>query len=72
MAGLSLQTSSTPTPPRPTETKKGQPGSTPTFPNGLRDVHEMAAAAEALADLGGESGAAAERKRECEATWRFI
>ncbi|BEI83216.1 hypothetical protein CcaverHIS002_0310840 [Cutaneotrichosporon cavernicola] len=47
--------------PRGTETKKGQPGSTPTFPNGLRDVHEMAAAAEALADLGGENGAAAER-----------
>ncbi|BEJ14049.1 hypothetical protein CspHIS471_0312230 [Cutaneotrichosporon sp. HIS471] len=51
-----------PTPsPRATETKKGQPGSTPTFPNGLRDVHEMAAAAEALADLGGENSAAAER-----------
>ncbi|GMK53712.1 hypothetical protein CspeluHIS016_0102980 [Cutaneotrichosporon spelunceum] len=46
--------------PRATETKKGQPGSTPTFPNGLRDVHEMAAAAEALADLGGENSAPAE------------
>lgn len=50
------------------ETKKGQPGSKATFPNGLRDVHEMAAAAEALAQFNleeqqrtversGESGA---------------
>lgn len=33
------------------ETRKGQPGSRPTFPNGFRDVHEMSAAAEALADM---------------------
>lgn len=46
------------------ETKKGVPGSTPTFPNGLRDVHDMAAAAEALTDLGGESGQLSERNRE--------
>lgn len=64
MASLSLQPSVASPSPRATETKKGQPGSTPTFPNGLRDVHEMAAAAEALADLGGENGAAAERNRE--------
>jgi hypothetical protein len=36
------------------ETRKGQPGSKATFPNGLKDVHEMAAAAEALSGLGGD------------------
>lgn len=46
------------------ETRKGQPGSHATYPNGLRDVHEMAAAAEALTGLGGETNQAAERKRE--------
>jgi hypothetical protein len=30
------------------ETRKGVPGSMATFPNGLKDVHEMSAAAEAL------------------------
>ncbi|WVN86318.1 uncharacterized protein L203_101481 [Cryptococcus depauperatus CBS 7841] len=34
------------------ETKKGQPGSRATFPNGLKDVHELAAAASALQGLG--------------------
>ncbi|TXT14135.1 uncharacterized protein COLE_00328 [Cutaneotrichosporon oleaginosum] len=57
----SMQSAAVTPSPRGTETKKGQPGSTPTFPNGLRDVHEMAAAAEALAGLGGENSAAAER-----------
>jgi hypothetical protein len=45
------------------ETRKGVPGSTPTFPNGLKDVHEMAAAAEALHGLGvDETLQVAERK----------
>ncbi|ORX38372.1 hypothetical protein BD324DRAFT_620604 [Kockovaella imperatae] len=30
------------------ETRKGQPGSKATLPNGLKDIHDMAAAAEAL------------------------
>lgn len=30
------------------------PGSSATFPNGLKDVHDMAAAAEALSWMGGE------------------
>lgn len=51
-------------PPPQVETKKGQPGSTPTFPNGLRDVHEMAAAAQALGGLSDTGNQAAERKRE--------
>ena len=55
--------SSTPNP-EIVETRKGQPGSHATYPNGLRDVHEMAAAAEALTGLGGETNQAAERKRE--------
>ena len=36
------------------ETKKGRPGSKATFPNGLKDVHDMAAAAQALQGLGTE------------------
>ncbi|KAL1413030.1 copper-binding transcription factor [Vanrija albida] len=48
--------------PEVVETKKGVPGSTPTFPNGLKDVHDMAAAAEALTGLSGDSSRAAERK----------
>jgi len=45
------------------ETKKGQPGSKATFPNGLKDVHEMAAAAEALSTLNTEEAVqVAERK----------
>ncbi|WVQ79676.1 hypothetical protein IAT38_001776 [Cryptococcus sp. DSM 104549] len=45
------------------ETRKGQPGSKATFPNGLRDVHEMAEAASSLAGLGDDDGVvkAAER-----------
>ncbi|ORY35493.1 hypothetical protein BCR39DRAFT_510076 [Naematelia encephala] len=52
--------SETPTPPsgqilnENTGTRKGVPGSTPTFPNGLRDVHDMAAAADVLSTLGSE------------------
>lgn len=34
------------------ETRKGQPGSKPTFPRGLKDVHEIAAAANALQGWG--------------------
>ncbi|WWD19168.1 hypothetical protein CI109_103626 [Kwoniella shandongensis] len=46
------------------ETKKGQPGSRATFPRGLKDVHELAAAANALAGLGDDEGVVqvAERK----------
>lgn len=46
------------------ETRKGVPGSKATFPNGLKDVHDMAAAAEALSGLGQEQEAikVAERK----------
>lgn len=33
------------------ETRKGQPGSKPTFPRGLKDVHELAAAANGLQGL---------------------
>ncbi|WVR09480.1 hypothetical protein IAU60_006548 [Kwoniella sp. DSM 27419] len=46
------------------ETRKGQPGSKATFPRGLKDVHELAAAAEALAGLGEDDGVikVAERK----------
>lgn len=42
------------------------PGSNPTFPNGLKDVHEMAQAAEALSGMGGddEHMRMAERKGE--------
>ncbi|KAL7422411.1 copper-binding transcription factor [Cryptotrichosporon argae] len=43
------------------ETRKGQPGSTPSFPNGLKDVHELAAAADALGGLSREAPVAAER-----------
>lgn len=48
------------------ETRKGQPGSKATFPNGLKDVHDMAAAAEALTGMGGEDEGikTAERKGE--------
>jgi hypothetical protein len=46
------------------ETRKGQPGSTPTFPNGLKDVHEMAAAAEALTTFGESPMRVAERSGE--------
>jgi hypothetical protein len=47
------------------ETKKGQPGSKATFPNGLKDVHEMAAAAEALSTMNTEEAIkVAERKGE--------
>jgi len=49
--------------PTEVETKKGQPGSKATFPNGLKDVHEMAAAAEALSTLNtDETMKVAERK----------
>lgn len=43
------------------ETKKGRPGDQATFPNGLRDVHEMAAAAEVLSELNEDSVQRAER-----------
>lgn len=43
------------------ETKKGKPGSKATYPNGLRDVHEIAAAAEALGVLSQDGHRAAER-----------
>ncbi len=48
------------------ETRKGVPGSKATFPNGLKDVHDMAAAAEALSGLGYEEQTlkVAERKGE--------
>ena len=45
------------------ETKKGKPGSRATYPNGLRDVHEIAAAAEALGVLSQDGHRAAERSR---------
>lgn len=60
-------TPGTSTTPEIVETRKGQPGSHATFPNGLRDVHEMAAAAEALTGLGGDTNQAAERKCESHA-----
>ncbi|WVQ95087.1 hypothetical protein IAU59_002181 [Kwoniella sp. CBS 9459] len=46
------------------ETRKGQPGSRATFPRGLKDVHELAAAANALAGMGDDDGVikVAERK----------
>jgi hypothetical protein len=43
------------------ETKKGRPGDHATFPNGLRDVHEMAAAAEVLTELNEDAVQRAER-----------
>lgn len=46
------------------ETRKGVPGSIPTFPNGLRDVHEMSAAAEALTSINHEEIRLAERSGE--------
>jgi hypothetical protein len=57
--------SASPTPPSGPadnlETRKGQPGSNPTFPNGFKDVHEMAAAAEALTTFGEDGMRTAER-----------
>lgn len=47
------------------DTRKGQPGSHADFPNGLKDVHEMAAAADALAGLIGEAATNQERKSKC-------
>lgn len=44
------------------ETRKGVPGSAATFPNGLRDVHDMAQAAQALSFMGGEGIKVAERQ----------
>lgn len=44
------------------ETKKGQPGSSATFPNGLRDVHEMSAT---IASKEEDPLRSAERSGEC-------
>ncbi|EIW68362.1 hypothetical protein TREMEDRAFT_14527, partial [Tremella mesenterica DSM 1558] len=60
--GDSSVSSPSPTRQAETETRKGQPGSTPTYPNGLKDVHEMAAAAEVLGVLSHEGHMAAERQ----------
>lgn len=46
------------------ETKKGRPGDQATFPNGLRDVHEMAAAAEVLTELNEDPMQRVERTGE--------
>ncbi|KAI9637586.1 uncharacterized protein MKK02DRAFT_9645, partial [Dioszegia hungarica] len=43
------------------ETRKGQPGSSATFPNGLKDVHEMNAAVEALTGFAEDPMRSAER-----------
>jgi hypothetical protein len=73
--GSSSEHSPTPTPLSPgddeTGTRKGRPGSKATFPNGLRDVHEMSMSqAEASNDAAFQ---AAERSGECQACrsiWR--
>ncbi|KAK4685411.1 hypothetical protein P7C73_g4739, partial [Tremellales sp. Uapishka_1] len=46
------------------ETRRGQPGSRATFPNGLKDVHEMAAAAEAMVGAKPNEIKVAERRVE--------
>ena len=55
-----------PSPLEEQETKKGQPGSKATLPNGLKDIHDMAAAAEALSAFQRDNEMQmAHRKGEC-------
>ena len=48
-------------------TRKGVPGDKPTFPNGLKDVHDLAAAADALSGLSnGSAGSSAAQHTQSE------
>jgi hypothetical protein len=59
------------TPPIVTTTRKGVPGDVATFPNGLKDVHAMTAAADALNGLHqGETSPAAQLTRRELGFWQ--
>ncbi|KAK8854688.1 hypothetical protein IAR55_003427 [Kwoniella newhampshirensis] len=49
------------------ETRKGQPGSRATFPRGLKDVHELSAAADSLAGQERDDGVVKVAERKVEA-----
>ncbi|ODN85445.1 hypothetical protein L198_07526 [Cryptococcus wingfieldii CBS 7118] len=49
------------------ETRKGQPGSRPAFPRGLKDVHELSAAANALQGLGEDDAVVKSAERTVQA-----
>ncbi|WVQ71960.1 hypothetical protein IAR50_001502 [Cryptococcus sp. DSM 104548] len=63
----SAEGSTIPAPEPEVETRKGQPGSRPAFPRGLKDVHELSAAANALQGLGEDDAVVRSAERTVQA-----